>query len=131
MTHLNESGPACAAGPIRCGELFWLEPDKERGSLPGHRHPHVVVQEDVFNLSRVHSTIVCALTTNLRRAREPGNVLLDEHEGDLPRQSVVVVSQISAVDKRRLEERIGQLSLRRVELILRGLRFQQASFFNR
>ena len=73
----------------------------------------------------------CALTSNLHRASEPGNVLLEPGEGNLPRQSVVVVSQVSSVDKARLGERIGSLSDTRVEQVLAGLRFQQASFFGR
>ena len=106
-------------------------PDEARGSIPGHAHPHVVVQDDVFNHSRITTVIVCALTTNLHRASEPGNVLLDVGEANLPKQSVVVVSQISSVEKARLGERIGTLSDERVEQILSGLRFQQASFFGR
>lgn len=116
---------------IRRGDIFWIDADASRGSIPGHPHPHVVVQDDVFNRSRIDVVIVCALTSNLKRAHEPGNVLLEVGEGNLPRQSVVVVSQVSAVDKARLGERIGALSDERVEQILDGLRFQQASFFNR
>jgi mRNA interferase MazF len=91
----------------------------------------VVVQDDVFNHSRISTVVVCALTSNLHRANEPGNVLLEVGEGNLPRQSVVVVSQISSVAKARLGERIGSLSDTRVEQILAGLRFQQVSFFQR
>lgn len=111
------------------GDIFWIESDEERGSIPGQPHPHVVVQEDVFNRSRIHTLIVCALTTNLRRAEEPGNVLLEAGEGNLAKQSVVVVSQISSVPKQRLGARIGTLSAERVAQILQGLRFQQSSFF--
>lgn len=121
------TGPAT----INRGDLFWIEPDESRGFLPDYSHPHVVVQDDVFNHSRISTVVVCALTSNLKRASEPGNVLLDVGEGNLPRQSVVVVSQISSVDKARLGERIGSLSDARVEQILAGLRFQQVSFFNR
>lgn len=112
--------------PIRRGDLFWLAPEHAGGSVA---HPHVVVQDDVFNRSRVSTVIVCALTSNLARATEPGNVLLDPGEGGLTKQSVVVVSQISSVDKTRLGERIGALSDARVDQILAGLRFQQAAFF--
>ncbi|SEK79134.1 mRNA interferase MazF [Stigmatella aurantiaca] len=91
----------------------------------------MVVQDDVFNHSRITTVVVCALTSNLHRATEPGNVLLEVGEGNLPKQSVVVVSQISSVDKARLGERIGSLSSTRVDQILAGLRFQQVSFFNR
>jgi mRNA interferase MazF len=114
---------------INRGDVFWIEPDDSRGSAPSYAHPHVVVQDDVFNRSRVATVIVCALTTNLQRATEPGNVLLELGEGNLPQQSVVVVSQISSIEKTRLGARIGALSAERVEQILHGLRFQQASFF--
>lgn len=109
----------------------WIEPDETHGSVPGYPHPHVVVQDDVFNRSRINTVVVCALSSNLKRANEPGNVLLEPGEGNLSRQSIVIVSQVSTVDKDRLGEAIGALSDARVEQILAGMRFQQASFFNR
>ena len=128
-----KTAPPTGPGPatIRRGDLFWIEPDESRGSIPGYSHPQVVIQDDVFNRSRISTVIVCALTSNLNRANEPGNVRLELGEGNLPRQSVVVVSQVSTVYKARLGERIGALSTDRVEQILAGMRFQQASFFNR
>ena len=121
---------AMQAARIDRGAVYWIVLDDDRGT-PGLAHPHVVVQDDVFNHSRIATVVVCALTSNLDRAREPGNVLLDLGEADLPRQSVVVVSQISSVDKTRLGARIGTLSSARVDQIIAGLRFQQASFFAR
>jgi mRNA interferase MazF len=112
---------------IHRGDIFWIAADD-----PGApAHPYVVVQDDVFNQSRITTVVVCALTSNLHRAGEPGNVLLDAGEGDLPRQSVVVVSQIDSVAKARLGARLGALSAERVEQIIAGLRFQQVSFFGR
>lgn len=113
------------------GDVFWLAADESRGPPPSYAHPHVVVQDDVFNHSRIETVVVCALTTNLHKATEPGNVLLEPGEGNLPRQSVVVVSQIASVPKSTLGERIGSLSADRVDQILAGLRFQQRSFFAR
>lgn len=113
----------------RRGDIFWLAPEAERGSIPGHLHPHVVVQDDVFNRSRIETVIVCALTSNLNKMNEPGNVLLEVGEGDLPKRSVVVVSQLSTVKKSDLGAYVGHLTDERVEQILDGLRFQQASFF--
>lgn len=126
-------GEPTGTGPARInrGDVFWLEPDDSRGPVPSYSHPHVVVQDDVFNHSRITTVVVCALTSNLHRASEPGNVLLEVGEGNLPKQSVVVVSQISSVTKSRLGERLGSLSDTRVEQILAGLRFQQVSFFGR
>lgn len=130
MTTSGDSSHA-AARKIRRGDLFWIAPAESQVDVPGYSHPHVVVQDDVFNQSRITTVVVCALTSNLQRATEPGNVLLDRGEGNLPRQSVVIVSQISSVEKLRLGERIGSLSNERVEQILAGLRFQQRSFFER
>ena len=111
--------------------MFWVGPNDSRGPVPGHPHPHVVAQDDVFNHSRVATVVVCALTSNLRRASRPGNVLLEAGDGGLPKRSVVVVWQVSSVDKDRLGERIGSLSDARVEQILAGLGFQQRSFLGR
>jgi len=116
---------------INRGDLFWIAPDDSRGPAPSYSHPHVVVQDDIFNHSRITTVVVCALTTRLELASEPGNVLLDAGEGNLPQQSVVIVSQIASVEKARLGARIGSLSEARVEQILAGLRFQQVSFFDR
>lgn len=129
----TDTGEPTGTRPARInrGDVFWIGPDDSRGPVPSYSHPHVVVQDDVFNHSRITTVVVCALTSNLHRANEPGNVLLEVGEGNLPKQSVVVVSQISSVDKARLGERIGSLSDARVEQILAGLRFQQASFFAR
>ncbi len=114
---------------IHRGDVVWLVLARP-GSIE-RAHPHVVVQDDVFNQSRIETVVVCSLTTNQQRANEPGNVFLDVGEGGLPRRSVVVVSQISSVAKTALGQPIGRLSDRRVDQILAGLRFQQRSEFSR
>jgi mRNA interferase MazF len=75
--------------------------------------------------------VVCALTSNVQQSDQPGNVLLDAGEAGLPRRSVVVVSQVSTVEKTQLGEHIGTLTATRVQQILAGMRFQQRSFFER
>ena len=107
---------------INQGDIFWIDLGEPSGSEPAYRHPHVVVQNNLFNRSHINTVIVCALSSNLKRADAPGNVLLDPGEADLPRQSVVMVSQIFSVDKTQLNEYIGTLSNRRVRQILDGIR---------
>lgn len=65
---------------IRQGEVFWIDLGEPRGSAPGYRHPHVVVQNNLFNQSRINTSVVCAITSNLARATAPGNVLLRKGE---------------------------------------------------
>jgi mRNA interferase MazF len=119
------------APTINRGDVYWIAPDDSGGPTPSYSHPHVVVQDDVFNHSRISTVVVCALTTNLAKAAEPGNILLKPGEGGLPKQSVVIVSQVSSVEKTALGERIGVLSKARVDQVLEGLRFLQRAFFTR
>lgn len=107
---------------INQGDIFWVELDEPTGSSPGYRHPHVVIQNNVFNRSRINTVVVCALTSNLKRAAAPGNVLLEAGEADLPKQSVVVISQLFTVDKSQLSEHIGTLSKQRIRQIIDGMR---------
>ena len=85
----------------------------------------MVIQDNVINPSRINTVVVCALTTNLKRANAPGNVLLEAGEANLPKQSIVVVSQVSTVDKAQLGEYIGSLTEQRINQILAGMQFLQ------
>jgi len=116
---------------IKQGDIYWLQPEALSGAAEGYPHPYVVIQDDVINRSRISTVVVCAMTSNKKRASEPGNVLLEAGEANLPRQSVIVVSQVDSVEKTQLGEYIGSLSQPRVEQILAGMRFQQSSFFTR
>jgi len=107
---------------VRQGDIFWIELEEPVGSEPGYRHPHVVIQNNLFNQSRMNTVVVCALSSNLKRASVPGNVLLDVGEAGLPKQSVVLTSQIFTVDKSQLGELIGSLSGRLMRQILDGIR---------
>lgn len=106
---------------IRQGDIYWIDLGQPIGSEPGYICPYVVIQNDLVNQSQIRTVIVCALTTNLRRARAIGNVLLEPNEANLPEQSVINVSQVFTVDKTLLVDRIGRLSKERVQQILAGL----------
>jgi mRNA interferase MazF len=82
----------------------------------------VVIQNNVFNASRINTVVVMALTSNLQRAEAPGNVELRRGEANLPRKSIVNVSQVLTVDRSQLAQRIGTLSSARVRELLDGLR---------
>ncbi len=107
---------------ISQGDIYWIELDEPEGSEPGYRHPHVVVQNNLFNRSNIKTLLVCPLTSNLKRASAPGNLLLDKKETNLPKQSVVNVSQLFTVDKSQLGEYVTTLSPKRVSEILSGIK---------
>lgn len=107
---------------IRQGEVYWVDLGKPRGSEPAYRHPHIIIQNNVFNTSKINTVVVCTLTSNLKRAKAPGNVLLEKGEANLPKMSVVNISQIYTVNKNDLSEKIGQVSEKRLTQILDGIR---------
>ena len=106
---------------IRQGEVYWIDFGPSAGSAPAERHPCVVVQSDLFNQSGISTTVVCLITSSLIRAKAPGNVALQKGEANLPKASVVNVSQLLTVDKSELVERIGKLPAGTVDSIRSGL----------
>ena len=107
---------------IRQGDVYWLDFGPSLGSAPAERHPCVVVQSDVFNSSRIATTVVCLITSNIERAAAPGNVALKRGDTGLPRPSVVTVSQVLTVDKTELENKVGRLPAAVLASVLSGLR---------
>ena len=106
---------------ISQGEVWWADLRVPTGSEPGFRRPVVVVQGDALNRSRIATVVCVPLTSNLKWAEAPGNVLLTARSTRLPKDSVANVSQIVALDKSFLTERVGKLSAAKVELLLSGI----------
>ena len=107
---------------IEQGEIYWIDLGEPSGSKPGSLHPHVVIQNNLFNASKINTVVVCALTSNIKRAQAPGNVLLNKGEANLPKKSVVNISQIYTVNKSDLTEKIGKVSEKRFSEILAGIK---------
>lgn len=106
---------------ISQGEIWWADLGEPVGSTPGFRRPVLVVQGDSLNQSRIGTVICVPLTSNLRWAGAPGNVVLASKETGLPKESVANVSQIVAIDKSTLTERVGKLRRPKVELVFTGI----------
>lgn len=103
------------------GDVCWADLGEPSGSEPGFRRPVVVVQGDTLNRSRI-STVVCvSLTSNLKWAAAPGNVLLPSAATGLPKDSVANVSQLVTIDKAELTERVGKLPRPKLDLVLSGI----------
>ena len=103
---------------IEQGEIYWVDLGEPCGSEPGYRHPHIVIQNNLFNMSRINTVVMCSLTSNLRRGDSPGNVVLEEGEANLFKKSVVNITQIFTVDKNDLCEKIGKVSDKRITEIV-------------
>lgn len=81
----------------------------------------LVVQGDAFNRSTIATVVCVTLTSNLRFAEAPGNVLLPAESTGLPKDSVANASQIVTLDRSLLSERVGHIPRRVLDLVLVGL----------
>ena len=92
------------------GDIWWADFGIPFGSEPGFRRPVVIIQSDAFNRSQLNTVVVVPLTTNLNLENAPGNIFLGRNESGLSKDSVIVVSQIYAIDRHRLIEQAASLS---------------------
>lgn len=104
------------------GEIWWADLPEPVASEPGYRRPILIVQSDTFNQSRIATLLAVALSSNLKLAQAPGNVLLSRKATGLAKDSVANVSQVITVDKRFLTEQIGVLPAYLLGQVEDGLR---------
>lgn len=106
---------------ISQGEVWWADLPEPAGSAPGYRRPVVVIQGDALNRSRIATVLCVPLTSNLRWADAPGNVLLTSRITGLPQDSVANVSQLVTLDRDALGDRVGKIPRSKLQLILTGI----------
>lgn len=104
------------------GEIWWADLPDPRGSELGFRRPVLVIQANSFNRSRIQTVIVTVISSNLRLADAPGNVLVPAHASGLARDSVVNVSQLITLDRSFLTEAVCRISERVMSEVVAGLR---------
>jgi mRNA interferase MazF len=107
---------------VKRGQIWWAELSEPVASEPGYRRPVIIVQADAFTKSRIQTVVAVAVTSNLRLADAPGNVLLPRSKTGLSRKSVANVSQVITLDKEFLNEKIGQIEEQIMRQIDEGLK---------
>jgi len=105
------------------GELWWADFGVPFGSEPGYKRPVLIIQNDFFNRSKINTTIVIPLTTNLILADAPGNILITKNESKLKKDSVITISQIEVIDRQRLIEKITKVDRAIMEKIENNIIF--------
>ena len=103
------------------GEIWWAELRSPLGSEAGYRRPVLIVQGDHLNRSHIRTAVCVPISSNLRFAQVPGNVLLSPRESGLPKDSVANVTQIMTVTREQLIERVAKLPDRRLFVVLAGI----------
>jgi mRNA interferase MazF len=107
---------------IKRGEIWWAALPEPRGSEPGFRRPVVIVSSNNFNESLINTVLVAVITSNLRLAEAPGNVLLPKKLSKLSKDSVINVSQVITLDKAVFTEKISSLNPQQLNGLNDGLK---------
>jgi mRNA interferase MazF len=84
--------------------------------------PVVVVSADFVNRSAIRTVSVVGLTSNVRWAGAPGNVLIAAGRAGLPHESVANVTQLQTIERSDLEDKLGKLPRQVMRDIDAGLR---------
>jgi len=107
---------------IRKGSIYWVDFSPGKGSEPIGRRPGLVIQNNLLNDSNINTVIMLAITSTLKFGELPGNIILRKGETNLPKKSVVNITQTQSVDKRSIKEKIGTLSKKRMDEVHEGLK---------
>jgi len=107
---------------IRRGGIYWVNFSPGKGSEPLGQRPGLVIQSNALNDSKINTIVMLAITSNLKFGELPGNVLLRKGEANMPKKSVINVTQIKSVDRASIQSHIGSLSSRRMEEVDAGIK---------
>lgn len=107
---------------LRRGEVYWLDLGEPKGSAPALRRPTLIISDDRYNASALRTVTVAALTSNMKRAGQPGNVAVPAELSGLDRDSVVNVTQLITVDRAALSDACGTLPAELMAQVDAGLR---------
>jgi mRNA interferase MazF len=107
---------------IRRGSIYWVNFSPGKGSEPLGTRPGLVIQNDALNDSHINTTVMLAITSTLKFGELPGNVTLKKGEANMPKRSIVNVTQVKSVDKSSIREKIGSLSKGKMEEVEAGLK---------
>ena len=94
---------------IKQFEIWLVDLNPQIGTETGKTRPVLIVQTNILNRLEHPSTIICPLTTNVKKDAEILRVHLNKGESGINRDSDIMIDQIRAVDNKRLIKKIGRV----------------------
>ena len=95
--------------PVKRGEIYYADLSPVVGSEQGGIRPVLIIQNDVGN--RYSPTVIAAAITSQRdKAKLPTHIELSAQSCGLQKDSTVLLEQVRTIDKKRLRERMGEIT---------------------
>ena len=115
---IQRDAPRADIRPRRLEIWYAHLPMRYDSRVQGGTRPVLIISNDVVN-AHSGAVTVLPLTSQIKKLFMPTHVLLAEGTHEMEKSSVVLAEQITTVDKRILEKRIGELTdpaaIRKVE----------------
>lgn len=105
---------------IKRGDIYYADLSPVVGSEQGGIRPVLIIQNDIGN-KYSPTVIVCAITSQLTKAKLPTHIELSSKEYNLPKDSVCLLEQIRTLDKRRLQEKISYIGGQKMKEVDRAI----------
>jgi mRNA interferase MazF len=107
---------------VKNGSIYWVSFSGNNATDEKELRPCLVIQNDVLNESRLNTTVVVVITSNLEFGKLPGNVLIEKGVANMPWEGVVNVSQVMSIEKNKIDEEIGALPGELMKKVCEGLK---------
>ncbi|NLM05995.1 MAG: type II toxin-antitoxin system PemK/MazF family toxin [Tissierellia bacterium] len=98
---------------VKRGDIFYADLSPVVGSEQGGLRPVLVVQNDVGN-KYSPTIIICAITSQINKAKLPTHLEVSAKQYGLQKDSVILMEQIRTIDKKRLKEKLGSVSAKKM-----------------
>ena len=95
---------------IKQFEIWVADLNPKIGTEPGKTRPVLIVQTNLLNRIPHPSTIICPITTNVKKDSEILRVHLKKGTANLHQACDIMIDQVRAIDNKRLMKKIGNLS---------------------
>lgn len=102
-------------------EIWIADLNPQTGTEPGKTTPVLIIQTNLLNKIPHPSTIICPLTTSVKKDSEILRIHLKKGTASLQQACDIMIDQIRAIDNKRLIKRIGKLPMELVDKIKENL----------
>jgi mRNA interferase MazF len=91
---------------IELGNIYFIRTSEDKDEII---HPYIIYEKINEN-----EYSICMISTNMKKAYWPGNIILSKEESGLPKRSIVVVSKTVIIKKDKFEMPIGRINQERL-----------------
>jgi len=102
---------------IKQFEIWIADLNPQLGTETGKTRPVLVIQTNLLNKIPHPSTIICPITTNVKRDADILRVHLKKGMANIHQNCDIMMDQIRAIDNNRLLNKVGDLPKELVERV--------------